>query len=144
MPLIWTMPLARRKNHLCSADLREFIAKYHLDLATGRRVRPSCRLWQPRPIPTTFTTRPAPGTCCATLNPTTWVWDGPDADYTPASDDLPWCMVPEKKITPEDVKYVLSSHYQGTPYDPYASYGDQSRTGVFTAPSASTATTLWR
>ena len=35
-----------------------------------------------------------------TLNPTTWVWDGPDADYTPASDDLPWCMVPEKKITP--------------------------------------------
>ena len=29
-------------------------------------------------------------------------------------------MVPEKKITPEDIKYVLSSHYQGTPYDPYA------------------------
>ena len=30
-------------------------------------------------------------------------------------------MVPEKKITPEDVKYVLSSHYQGTLYDPYGS-----------------------
>ena len=28
---------------------------------------------------------------------------------------------PEKKITPEDVKYVLSSHYQGTLYDPYGS-----------------------
>ena len=27
----------------------------------------------------------------------------------------------EKKITPEDVKYVLSSHYQGTLYDPYGS-----------------------
>ena len=26
-----------------------------------------------------------------------------------------------KKITPEDVKYVLSSHYQGTLYDPYGS-----------------------
>ena len=66
-----------------------------------------------------------------TLNPTTWVWDGPDADYTPASDDLPWCMVPEKKIAPEDVKYVLSSHYQGTPYDPYASYGARENRGVY-------------
>ena len=26
-----------------------------------------------------------------------------------------------EKITPEDVKYVLSSHYQGTLYDPYGS-----------------------
>ena len=28
-------------------------------------------------------------------------------------------MVPERKITVEDVKYILSNHYQGTPYDPY-------------------------
>ena len=55
------------------------------------------------------------------LNPHSKKWDGPNADYTPRSDDLPWCMVPEKKITPEDVKYVLSSHYQGTLYDPYGS-----------------------
>ena len=40
-------------------------------------------------------------------------------------------MVPEKKLTPEDVKYVLSSHYQGTPYDPYASYGDPSMKGAY-------------
>lgn len=40
-------------------------------------------------------------------------------------------MVPEKKITPEDVKYVLSSHYQGTPYDPYASYGARENRGVY-------------
>lgn len=33
-------------------------------------------------------------------------------------------MVPEKKITVEDVKYVLSSHFQGTPYDPYAKHSD--------------------
>ena len=51
-------------------------------------------------------------------------WEGEDADYTPESDDLPWCMVPEKKITVEDVKYVLSSHFQGTPYDPYAKHSD--------------------
>jgi len=37
----------------------------------------------------------------------------------------------EKKITVEDVKYVLSSHYQGTPYDPYASYGDKTMCGAY-------------
>ena len=66
-----------------------------------------------------------------TLNPNSAVWDGPDADFTPVSDDIPWCMIPEKKITMEDVKYVLSSHYQGTPYDPYGNYGDKSRRGAY-------------
>ena len=40
-------------------------------------------------------------------------------------------MVPERKITTEDVKYILSSHYQGTPYDPYLAYGDRSMSGAF-------------
>ncbi len=75
-----------------------------------------------------------------TLNPTTWVWDGPDADYTPMSDDLPWCMVPEKKVTPEDVKYVLSSHYQGTPMTPTAATATRPAR-AHTVPSASTAMT---
>lgn len=66
-----------------------------------------------------------------TLNPDSAVWDGPDADFTPVSDDIPWCMIPEKKITMEDVKYVLSSHYQGTPYDPYGNYGDKSLRGAY-------------
>ena len=39
--------------------------------------------------------------------------------------------VPEKKVTVEDVKYVLSSHFQGTPYDPYAAYGDKSLRGAY-------------
>lgn len=55
----------------------------------------------------------------------------PNAEYTPRSDDLPWCMVPERKVTVEDVKYMLSSHYQGTPYDPYAAYGDKSMRGAY-------------
>lgn len=66
-----------------------------------------------------------------TLNPNSAVWDGSDADFTPVSDDIPWCMIPEKKITMEDVKYVLSSHYQGTPYDPYGNYGDKSLRGAY-------------
>lgn len=31
----------------------------------------------------------------------------------------------------EDVKYVLSSHYQGTPYDPYGAYGDPGQRGMY-------------
>ena len=34
-------------------------------------------------------------------------------------------------MTPEDVKYLLSSHYQGTEYDPYAAYGEKSMRGAF-------------
>ena len=51
------------------------------------------------------------------------VWESPFADYTPESDDIPWARVPERKVTIEDVKYVLSAHYQGTPYDPYGKHG---------------------
>lgn len=42
---------------------------------------------------------------------------------TPESDDLPWARRPERKVTIEDVKCVLSLHYQGTPFDPYGPLG---------------------
>ena len=65
------------------------------------------------------------------LNPHRHVWDGPSADFGPESDDLPWSIVPERRVTVEDVKYVLSAHYQGTPYDPYGKYGDPSERGKY-------------
>ena len=40
------------------------------------------------------------------FNPKTKKWDGPDADYRPESDDIPWSMVPEKKITVEDAETI--------------------------------------
>ena len=54
-------------------------------------------------------------------------WDGPDAAYRPEDDDIPWSRVPEHKVTIEDVKYVLSAHYQGTPFDPYGKGPDAAR-----------------
>ena len=50
-------------------------------------------------------------------------WDSPAARYTPTSDDIPWCRVPENKITIEDVDRILASHFEGTPYDPYGTTG---------------------
>ena len=51
--------------------------------------------------------------------------------FKPESDDIPWCRVPEKKITIEDVKYVLSHHFQGTPYDVYGKHNDKNLKGMY-------------
>ena len=45
------------------------------------------------------------------------------APWQPESDDIPWCLIPDRKITMEDVKYSLSLHYQGTVFDPYSAQG---------------------
>lgn len=122
--------LSAQENHMCSADLKEFIEKHHLDLSQDGSFSARDAFGSHDDSDHVYNTARA-WYMLRTLNPRTLVWDGPDADYTPFSDDLPWCMVPEKKITVEDVKYVLSSHYQGTPYDPYASYGDKTMCGAY-------------
>ena len=122
--------LNAQENHMCSADLKEFIEKHHLDLSQDGSFSARDAFGSHDDSDHVYNTARA-WYMLRTLNPRTLVWDGPDADYTPFSDDLPWCMVPEKKITVEDVKYVLSSHYQGTPYDPYASYGDKTMCGAY-------------
>ena len=119
-----------QENHLCSADLREFIAKYHLDLAQDG-------VFDPRAAFGSHTdSRPrlqhAPRLVhAAHPEPHHLGLGWPRCRLYPGFRRPAWCMVPEKKITPEDVKYVLSSHYQGTPYDPYASYGARENRGVY-------------
>ena len=122
--------LGAQKEHMCSADLKQFIEKYHLNLSMDGSLNPRDAFGSHDDADHVYNT-PRAWWMLRHLNPTTWVWDGPDADYGPRSDDLPWCMVPEKKITPEEVKYVLSGHYQGTPYDPYLTYGDKGMKGAY-------------
>ncbi|MBS6135242.1 MAG: C69 family dipeptidase [Faecalibacterium prausnitzii] len=119
-----------RREHLCSADLRQFIADNHLDLSMDGVFDPRAAFGSHDDADHVYNT-PRAWFMLRHLNPRTQVWDGPNADYTPRSDDLPWCMVPEKKITPEEIKYLLSSHYQGTPYDPYARSADPNQKGIF-------------
>lgn len=162
-----------QEEYMCSSDLREFVARYHLDLTQYDRdfldlddeedeeeededtpyltfdfdqddgeeddeddeealadFDPRAAFGSHDDADHVYNT-PRAWYMLRYFNPNDFDWDGPDADYRPDSDDLPWCMVPEKKITPEDIKYVLSSHFQGTPYDPYKSYGDKSLAGSF-------------
>lgn len=111
-----------KENYLCSSDLKEFIYKYHLDVTNNPR-----DMFGSHDDSDHVYNTPRAWIMLKYLNPHNKEWNikGPQAD------DLPWCMVPEKKITMEDVKYVLSSHFQGTPYDPYLSYGDKSMAGAY-------------
>lgn len=122
--------LGAQKNFMCSADMREFVEKNHLDLSLDNELNPRDAFGSHDDADHVYNT-PRAWYMERCLNPHTIRWDGPDADYTPLSDDIPWCLVPERKITVEDVKYVLSSHYQGTPYDPYGTYGDKSMQGAY-------------
>ena len=126
--------LTTQKDYMCSADMKEFIESNHLNLSNIETD------WTHFDVRSAFGSHddsdhvyntPRAWYMLRYFNPHTVSWDGADADFTPSSDDLPWCLVPEKKITVEDVKYVLSSHYQGTVYDPYGAYGDKSMRGAY-------------
>ena len=122
--------LSAKKEFMCSEDMPEFIDKYHLNLSMEDEINPRDAFGSHDDADHVYNT-PRAWYMLRYFNPHTKVWDGPNADFTPCSDNLPWCMVPEKKITPEDIKYILSSHYQGTPYDPYGSGGDPKLKGIY-------------
>ncbi len=110
----------KKENHLCSADLREFIAENRLDRNQDGAFDPRAVFGSRRDMDHIYNT-PRAWFMGRYLAPRTYRWDGPDADFTPESDDIPWSLKPERKVAAEDVKYLLSSHYQGTPYNPYTS-----------------------
>lgn len=108
------------RNHMCSGTLRKLIEENHLDLRMDpeEEFNPRDAFGSHDDSDHVYNT-PRAWAMLRYFNPRTYTWDGPDAEYGPEDDDLPWSLVPEKKITVEDVKWVLSNHYQGTPYDVY-------------------------
>ncbi len=107
-----------KKEHLCSADLKEFISKHHLDLSLDGKFNARYAFGSHDDSDHVYNT-PRAWIIQKFFNPKTSTWTGENPDYTPHSDDIPWARKPERKITVEDVKYVLSHHYQGTKYDTY-------------------------
>ena len=133
----FTDAFGAQKEHICSPDLLEFIEKNHLDLTMEPRKLAKTKDFDVRAAFGSHTdsdhsyNTPRAWFMLRYLYPHTCVWDGENADYTPESDNLPWSMVPEHKVTIEDVKYVLSSYYQGTPFNPYARHGEAERRGMY-------------
>ena len=114
----------KAKDFMCSADLKEFIEENHLDMNNDGRFDPRKVFGSCRDHDHVYNT-PRAWSMGRFLCPTRYNWDGPNADYTPESDNIPWSFVPERKLAPEDVKSMLSLHYQGTPYDPYAASAEK-------------------
>jgi len=114
-----------QRDYMCSADLREFMRMHHLDVdyALEGQFDPRDAFGSHSDSDHVYNT-PRAWYMQRYFNPFDEVWDGPDADHKPNSDDIPWCRQPDRKISMEDVKYILSSHYQETPFDPYGSLGD--------------------
>ena len=127
-----------KKDHICSKDMLEFITKNHLDL-TFKKAEDLAKV-------TKFDVRAALGSHSdfdrvyntprawfmhKYLAPKKYKWEGPNADFTPESDDLPWSLQPDHKITIEDIKYLMSSYYQGTKFNPYGRHGDLSFAGKY-------------
>lgn len=110
--------LGSQSKYMCSRDLKEFIKDNHLYQGLEDVFNPRLVFGSHGDSDHVYNT-PRAWFMGRYFNPKTYKWDGPDADFTPESDDIPWAFKPERKISVEDVKYILSSYYQGTEYNPY-------------------------
>ena len=132
--------LEDKDEFMCSPDLKEFLEENHLDLTlrpSDPAEDPEEGIFNPREafgshgeVDHLYNT-PRAWDIGRTLAPNTYDWYGATEDdwYDVDSDDIPWAIYPERKVTVEDVKDVLSLHFQGTDYDPYAIFGDDSVRG---------------
>ncbi|MBR2808977.1 MAG: C69 family dipeptidase [Erysipelotrichaceae bacterium] len=109
-----------QKEHICSKGIKDLIEKYHLDCNNDGKFNPRLVFGSHSDSDHVYNT-PRAWFMARYFNPTTYKWDGPNADFTPESDNIPWSLKPERKIPVEEVKYILSSYYQGTKYNPYTS-----------------------
>lgn len=121
---------SNENEYMCSKDLKEFIEENHLNLSQDDHFNPRYAFGSHSDSDHVYNS-PRAWYMGRYFNPATYDWDNPHGKYSPESDELPWCLVPEKKITPSDVKYILSSHYQGTSYDPYGKSTESSLKGKY-------------
>lgn len=125
------------RDHLASPDLRAFLREYHLDLTLRSGSTGGDTAFNPREAFGSHTEHdhlyntPRAWYMQRTLSPHAEDWDAGRPGASPAADDLPWSRRPERLLTVEDVKDVLSSHYQGTVFDPYSPRGTDAERRAF-------------
>ena len=115
--------------HLCSSDLKDFINDNYLDLNQDGKFNPRDVFGSRTDMDHIYNT-PRAWFMGRYLAPYSYKWEGDQAQFTPESDDIPWSFKPDRKVTVEDVKYVLSAYYQGTPYNPYTNH-DTGKRGMY-------------
>ena len=106
-----------QEEFLCDPDLKDFVERHHLALDfDGSSFNPRYAFLGANETRTAITTRHGLGIF---NDSSTQKWS---KILVPSS--FLGVKKPYRKITIEDVKYVLSSHYQDSAYDPYGLEGD--------------------
>lgn len=91
--------MGAQSEFMCSADLPAFIEKYHLNVENMEDTICPRDIFGSHDDADHVYNTPRAWFMERTLNPNSAVWDGAGCGLTPVSDDIPWCMIPEKKIT---------------------------------------------
>lgn len=104
-------------HYMHSKGLRDFVNQHHLN---------------PNPLDFNFRNIFGSQNEADTYYNTPRTWYGqklfnPSVEQDPRSQNMPFCRKPEKKIAIEDVQYFLSSHYNGTKYDPMGTHSSGSK-----------------
>ncbi len=118
-----------QKENMCSKGLKDLVKDNFLDLSIEGEFNPRLAFGSHDDSDHVYNT-PRAWYMGRYFNPHTFKWDGENSDYNPLSDNIPWSLTPEHKITIEDVKYILSSYYQGTKYNPYSKVNDPEK-GIY-------------
>ena len=104
-------------EYMYSTGLRDFIEDNNLDLTySNEHFNPRYAFGSQRDKDRHYNT------------PRAWAMQrflNPEIKQDPRSFFIPWAQKPYRKITIEDVKYVLSNHYQDTEFDPYGPEGNK-------------------
>lgn len=104
-------------EYMYSTGLRDFIEDNNLDLTySNEHFNPRYAFGSQRDKDRHYNT------------PRAWAMQrflNPEIKQDPRSFFIPWEQKPYRKITIEDVKYVLSNHYQDTEFDPYGPEGNK-------------------
>lgn len=124
----------KQANNICSKDLKKFIKDNHLDTTIDKKINPRIFFGSHSDHDHLYNT-PRSWFMLKYFNPTKYDWLN-NPPYSPISDNIPFMCKPERKVTIEDVKYVLSSHYQGTEYDPYVKGAGAGRYRIIGVPNS--------
>lgn len=109
------------ENFMCSSDLLDIINEYHLN--------PDYQGYNLRHIFGSSTTKDAHYN-----NPRAWYihrYFDPEWEGEPGDQDQPFITYAKKKISPEDIKFLESSHYQDTKYDAYSTTNTEAEKKLF-------------
>ena len=109
------------ENFMCSSDLLDIINEYHLN--------PDYQGYNLRHIFGSSTIKDAHYN-----NPRAWYihrYFDPEWEGEPGDQDQPFITYAKKKISPEDIKFLESSHYQDTKYDVYGTPNTEAEKKLF-------------